>query len=359
MKRVALFISIFMSGLILSCATEQEYDYASVNFFIGEVAINGKTINIGDTIKENDTLVTGQQSSCDVKIGKSIIRIKEKSSLTFTKLLFLNGKETTDLSLEIGRMLCKPKKLLKGENFSVRTPTAVAAVRGTQFTVEADRLKTTRIKVFDGKVKVVKRVKALDANIDKVLENVAPLAEKEQVVVTQKQATLAEKQVAKLVGKKVTPAELAKAITKIEKEVKIGEKLIKEFKPEDFVEERKEIIAVEEKPEKVIDAIKKFIKEDKATKAPQGRLLITRYEVYLIKEGKIVWEGDVIVPPKKYKDKIFIAAGGYVFCASPKGPVFWRTKVNNDGNLKFKGNEVIVTTDGKEKKINFDNGDLL
>ena len=57
---------------------------------------------------------------------------------------------------------------------------------------------------------------------------------------------------------------------------------------------------------------------------PDGRLLITRYEIYFIKNGKVLWEGKVLQQPVRMNDKIFIASGDYVYCASADGPVLWR-----------------------------------
>lgn len=359
MKKTVFFIICLAVGLILNCSTDQEYDYASINFFVGEVTKNGKVVEIGDLIYEKDVIATSEQSSCDIKIGKSIIRIKEKSSLEFSGLIVKNGKENTTLGLEIGRILCKPKKLLKGEKFLVKTPTAVAGVRGTQFTVEADKKLTTRIKVYDGKVKVVKRVKAVESNIDKVLEAVPALQEKEKVIVTLNDVKAAEKQVAKFVTDKTPVDEFVKVLGKVSPKVAIKGKQIGTFKPEDFQEEQSEIIAVKEKPEKVIKEIKKIIKLDKGAKAPQGRLLITRYEVYYIKDGKISWEGDVVEPPVTYKKKVYIASGDYIFCASPKGPVIWKTKVKNDGKMQFKNKTMFIYDAGKEIRLNMLTGQKM
>ena len=87
----------------------------------------------------------------------------QKTKVVLATLIRQGGIESTTVDLDSGKMLCKPKKLIKSESFMVKTPTAVAGVRGTQFTVEADTNGTSRIKVFEGSVKVAKRVKELEA----------------------------------------------------------------------------------------------------------------------------------------------------------------------------------------------------
>ena len=155
----SIIISIAITGG--SCSKQKVDEYASIVFSIGEVKRNGQLANIGDILNQNDIIETGSMSSCDIKIGDSMIRIKENSKAILAQLLRKDGLENTTLGLDVGKMICKPKKLLKNESFLVKTPTAVAGVRGTNFSVEADANKTTRIKVFDGKVAVVKRVETV------------------------------------------------------------------------------------------------------------------------------------------------------------------------------------------------------
>ena len=138
---IVCFLMVFCSG----CTTSSQ-DHASIIFFIGDVKKNNTQPNIGDKVSANDIISTGKHSSCDIKIGDSIIRVKEKSKLRVSELSHLNNIEKTTVGLDIGKMLCKTKRLLKKESFTVKTPTSVAGVRGTKFSVESDTKKTARIK---------------------------------------------------------------------------------------------------------------------------------------------------------------------------------------------------------------------
>ena len=80
----------------IGCSSTED-EYASVIFFIGDVKKNNTEIDIGEIIAENDILTTGDISSCDVKIGGSFIRIKEKSSLSISSLVNKNKIENTIL----------------------------------------------------------------------------------------------------------------------------------------------------------------------------------------------------------------------------------------------------------------------
>jgi len=343
MKRVLILSLAVFATIAFSCSKQTKSDYASISFFIGDVTKNGAVISIGDIVSEKDTIVTGAQSSCDIKLGDSIIRIKDKSKMEFSALGLKNSLENTTLDLGEGRMLCKPKKLLKNESFMVKTPTAVAAVRGTEFTVESDAAQTTRIKVYDGKVKVAKRIKPLEDKIDKIIESSASIGTKESVVVTQKETADAAKNVETYLAQNKS-ADAASIMAKVQTEAAVTQKDVKAFKVEDFKQENSELIAVKEKEPAIVKQITRIIKEEKPV--PDGRLLITRYEIYFIKNGRVEWEGKVITPPLKDKDKVYIATEDYVFCASAEGPVLWKKQLINDGKIDIKEGKATIFVKG-------------
>lgn len=354
MKRILIYSLIL--GLAVwgnSCTKQQIDDYASIAFSIGEVKKNGQPVNIGDILNQNDIIETGTMSSCDIKIGDSMIRIKENSKAILAQLLRKDGLENTTLGLDVGKMICKPKKLLKNESFLVKTPTAVAGVRGTNFSVEADAQKTTRIKVFDGKVAVVKRVEAVEEHIDKIIEAAPAVEEKEKVVITADDVKKAEKKIEEVMKKEgeATPEAIEKVVAAAKEEVVVKKEEVQKFKPEDFKEEKQEIIKIEEKPKEVVKEIAKVVKKTRQIPQPEGQLLVTRYEIYFVKNGRVEWEGKVINPPTKTEDKIYIASGDYIFCAKLDGTVLWRKKLANDGKVELEGEKVAVYAGGQKKLL--------
>jgi hypothetical protein len=334
-------------AMIAGCSQKSaQVDYATISFFIGDVNRNGSSVAIGDPVSEKDSIITGAQSSCDIKIGSSIIRVKEKSKLSFSSLAMNKDIENTTLDLGEGRLLCKPKKLLKDESFTVKTPTAIAAVRGTEFTVEADAAKTTRIKVYDGKVKVAKRIKPLEDKIDKMLEVAPSVEEKESIIITEKEVIDTEKKVEKFMAANKT-ANTTEIIAEAQNDVTLNKKEIQQFKVEDFKKETSELIAVKEKEPEILKQIKDIAK----LPAPDGRLLITRYEVYFIKNGRVEWEGKIIEPPVKDKNRVYIASEDKLFCASIDGPVLWKKEIINDGKVEVSNNVTTIFVKGKPQKF--------
>ncbi len=104
----------------------------------------------GMPLEEGDRVVVAQGGSAEVALdGGSLITVRENSDFKLEKTA--KGESTFYLSL--GSLLAKIQKL-GNQRLRVRTPTAVAAVRGTEFGVEVDG-DNSHVGVFDeGKVEV-------------------------------------------------------------------------------------------------------------------------------------------------------------------------------------------------------------
>ena len=361
MNKIVIFLLSFFMAIVFACSKQAEEEYAMITFMIGDVTKNNLMVEIGELINEKDIIMTRKDSFCDIKIGGSIIRVKEKSKVVISNLIKSGNIEKTSVGLDVGKMLCKPKKLMKSEEFLVKTPTAVAGVRGTRFTVEADPAKTTRIKVYHGEVKIAKRVKQLEENIGDVLEKAPGVTEEQKVIITEKEVKKAEKLVESIMKKETAKGldenlVIANVIKKTQAEVSVARENIQNFAVEDFEKDKKEIIEIQKKPAETIQKIAEVIKVEKESPDPGGRLLVTRYEIYFIKNGRIEWEGKLVNDPIHQNDRLFIASGEYVFCAGNDGRIIWKKKIDNDGKISLKGEELSVVSGGKTIRLNSENG---
>ncbi|MFA6029517.1 MAG: FecR domain-containing protein [Elusimicrobiota bacterium] len=99
-----------------------------------------------------DRIETGADGRAEVALdSESLVEIGPKSVFTVESL---DEKESW-LSLKLGSLTAKLKKLAAGRSLRVRTPSAVAAVRGTEFAVDVPEEGETRVGVFDeGRVEV-------------------------------------------------------------------------------------------------------------------------------------------------------------------------------------------------------------
>lgn len=90
-----------------------------------------------DDVFQNDRIVTGDQSIVRMLLGgKAVVTVRERSSLTITEV---PGKSTIDLDVGKIAVAVAREKLRPGESIEIKTPNAVAAVRGTAFVIEVIR----------------------------------------------------------------------------------------------------------------------------------------------------------------------------------------------------------------------------
>jgi len=107
------------------------------------------TENMG--IAEGGAVRTGADGSAVVVLpNKSKVWVKESSSLELEQRQTLASR----LALVFGRIKVRVPHLMRREKFEVRTPSAVCAVRGTEFTVDTDEAGAMNINVLYGEVKL-------------------------------------------------------------------------------------------------------------------------------------------------------------------------------------------------------------
>ncbi len=136
-------------------AQEEKWDarLASASGDVSVIPADGSPEVSGEAgmpLEEGDRVVTAEGGSAEVALdGSSLITVRENSDFKLEK----TAKAESTFFLSVGSMLAKIQKL-GTQRLRVRTPTAVAAVRGTEFGVEAAG-EQSHVGVFDeGKVEV-------------------------------------------------------------------------------------------------------------------------------------------------------------------------------------------------------------
>lgn len=147
-----------------------------------EPAKAGVVLRAGDQITTEDGTVDLQSQS------GSVVRIKAFSTVGMAKLT----QKDTKISIENGSMIAKVKKTSPSENFSVISPTAIAGVRGTTFSVEVADGTAPKVRVLEGSVAMSPRLPALDKLTEEQIENhpelqkIVETIEKNEVILTEK-----------------------------------------------------------------------------------------------------------------------------------------------------------------------------
>jgi hypothetical protein len=135
MTRIILF-------LILTVAVYSNVEKGEISFLQGRAFIQrGVRIipaKIKDPVNAGDTISVEEGSQASINLyNTGLIKITEKSKFEIP-LKEENNERTSSVSLFFGSLWTKAKKLVKGESFEIKTPTATAGVRGTEFGVDFD-----------------------------------------------------------------------------------------------------------------------------------------------------------------------------------------------------------------------------
>ncbi|HOP65250.1 MAG TPA: FecR family protein [Spirochaetota bacterium] len=144
-KLTVLFIITFL----LSCGSKKEIKTV-LSSYSGSVTVNSSAVKgTGMLLKPGDIIETGDTSFCDIMINKkNIIRIKENTRL----ILHITSRDSF-LQIDKGWLagVTKEKFTTEGK-YNVKTPTVVAAVRGTSFCVKVENDKNTYFCVCNGTI---------------------------------------------------------------------------------------------------------------------------------------------------------------------------------------------------------------
>ncbi len=133
---------------------QQEY-IAKVQFTKGEVYLeregSKQKLSINQFLKISDIVLTNSDSTADIILkNRGIIRIGENTKIQIQSLT----EENIEIHQDSGTMITHLKKLKSNENYSIVTPTSVAAVRGTSFITMIEDNTNTKVALVEGKIEV-------------------------------------------------------------------------------------------------------------------------------------------------------------------------------------------------------------
>lgn len=137
---------------------QKPYRVGLVNFVTGKAEIKGPggkvfPAAVGTPVDEGMTVTTvGKGSLCEIYVRDTAVKLFGDSRLEISRLGYAKkgDGEQTAMTLAEGRLFIRvAKKIRKEDQFGVRTPLCVAAVRGTEFFVTKGD-----VSCLDGKVEV-------------------------------------------------------------------------------------------------------------------------------------------------------------------------------------------------------------
>jgi outer membrane protein assembly factor BamB len=294
MRTLMLYVIVILFGFTISCGKdgstgeEANTGSAKIVFSVGDVKVEkGKDISdakVDMALDRGNIIVTGVKAQCNIQIGNdSYISVKEKTRLVIDQLTkSTEGMESSTVDLKVGRLVVNPKKLLKDENFKVRTPTAVAAVRGTKFVVSQDEGVETRVSVVEGMVEMKPRVEAIEeAQNDATKPDATKSDETKSAIATEIQKKIDEKAIVIEANQSATID--AKAAVEFNNHIETAISDFKQTIPETQAKTEKGGDAVDVKPSIPIVEVEKAVKNI-ATVEIKKEKKIDRQSVEEIKE---------------------------------------------------------------------------
>jgi len=123
----------------------------------GDVSVekngNKKMLYKGEVVARGDVIQT-ESGEVDIALSSgTILRLKDEGRFTFNKLDKSKTGQDTEISLEKGSLFSTVDRLSEKDTYVVKTPTAIAGVRGTSFLVTASH-DHTEIHVVKGSISV-------------------------------------------------------------------------------------------------------------------------------------------------------------------------------------------------------------
>jgi len=104
-----------------------------------------KPAKVGDSVEKGTIVSTGFKSSATLKLDETSLYLKPLTRLTLEDLIKTSGGTQTKLYLLAGRVKADvPPQAGKTTDFHIKSPTATASVRGTEFEFDGMNLMVSR-----------------------------------------------------------------------------------------------------------------------------------------------------------------------------------------------------------------------
>jgi hypothetical protein len=164
-------------------------------------AVAGMLVRANDVIRtENGTL--DMQTS-----RRAAVRVREYTTLAVSEI----REKAALLKLKKGAVLARVDRESKEESFSIQTPTAVAGVRGTTFSIGVGEDNRSQLRVIQGQVSFAVHIPVLEGKTpeqiqaDPLLQKLARIQAQEAVIEDRMQGRLDEKLEKQLIESAVPP----------------------------------------------------------------------------------------------------------------------------------------------------------
>jgi hypothetical protein len=157
-----VFSLIFFFVFNVRTGAAAQRSSAKIKFLVGNVKImqkgkiHWKTAHFNDRVYQGDRIRTELSSRVELEMPDgSVIKINENSMFDVKEIKTPKNEHADKMSftLWVGSIFAKFQKIVEQRQSRViESPSAVVAVRGTQFDLSVDRDQTTTVRVYEGRV---------------------------------------------------------------------------------------------------------------------------------------------------------------------------------------------------------------
>lgn len=171
MKNVyALVLSAIMASMFsIRCGADKDSYSGVISFYTGTATIQKsdkiiRPVQVKDLLTDGDIIETGDRSYVIIQVGEElVIRIEANTNVSVNSI---TDKTKRIIDLKKGKVLSRVAKLKKGDEYSIRTQSVIASVRGTRFLTEYSENRSV-VAVGDGTVSVIKSKTSETNSIEK------------------------------------------------------------------------------------------------------------------------------------------------------------------------------------------------
>lgn len=140
---------VIILTIVATAAFAQSATFEEVN---GKVEIrraggSWEPAAVGMNIDRDTTISTGFGATAELTLADSTLQVEQLTRMTLVRLVESSDAVDTEVFLNVGRVSANVRTAERRQAFEVRSPVSTAAVRGTRFRFDGQRLQ-----VFEGNV---------------------------------------------------------------------------------------------------------------------------------------------------------------------------------------------------------------
>ena len=179
--RGGIFFSIFL--ILVSFSSTSDEPVGKITFPLNRVFVipegsaDLKMAYFNMDVFPGDKIETKRESRCEITLKNGdVVRIDENSIYTLDEVKAEEKTIQASSSLSIGKLWATIRKIFSEDDYvTVKSPTAVIAVRGTIYRLDVEKDSSTTLKVYDGEVEVSPRTESTGSMQQRTPQQQAPI----------------------------------------------------------------------------------------------------------------------------------------------------------------------------------------